>query len=372
MPFWRSRKAAPPLPPEKPLGLQSLLEGVPVRTTAQPATARDSEAILFGWAMREVAPWQFQGVPRKAAMQVYDDLNASQPCITRFEFAHGHVSVAPKPHSVAQDEGYLYRTEKYLAFFRAVVPNLPAGFVATLCLSVDDKPPDRTAVPVFGFQKPRGSKVLLLPDLDFLIHDFYRPNFADPYQYREKRAQAVFAGATTGTMMNASMARALGTPRLRAAAYFNGNPRVDFRLPRVVQCTEPEAHAFLSAQAFCQKPTLEWDEQFASRFLISIDGNGATCSRVAIALASNSVLLKYESDDVLYYFGGMQPWVHYVPVAESAEVEKILDLETRQPARFEQIAASGRRFAQDYLGREAAQRYTALLLQAYAASFADP
>jgi hypothetical protein len=100
-----------------------------------------------------------------------------------------------------------------------------------------------------------------------------------------------------------------------------------------------------------------------------MDGNGATCSRVAIALMSQCVLLKYNSDRVLYYFGGLQPWLHYVPVGEDADVERIIALEATDPARFARIAANGRAFARTYLGSANARFYTAQLLQLYAAAF---
>jgi hypothetical protein len=90
---------------------------------------------------------------------------------------------------------------------------------------------------------------------------------------------------------------------------------------------------------------------------------------VAVALRSNSVLLKYESEHVLYYFGGLQPWLHYVPVSADSDVEKIMDMEARDPSRFEQMAASGKLFGGTFLTREATQQYAAILLQLYAASF---
>jgi hypothetical protein len=117
---------------------------------------------------------------------------------------------------------------------------------------------------------------------------------------------------------------------------------------------------------FCRKPLLSWEEQLRRRFILSMDGNGATCSRVVITLLSNSVLLKYDSDDILYYFGGMQPWVHYVPVTHDNDVEKIIDLEARNPARFEQIAAAGQKFAMTYLTRDRVYEYTKILLMLYA------
>ena len=46
-----------------------------------------------------------------------------------------------------------------------------------------------------------------------------------------------------------------------------------------------------------------------------------------------------------------------------------MDMEARDPSRFEQMAASGKLFGGTFLTREATQLYAAILLQLYAASF---
>jgi hypothetical protein len=126
----------------------------------------------------------------------------------------------------------------------------------------------------------------------------------------------------------------------------------------------------LAQEPFCQQPLMTWLEQLENKFIISLDGNGATCSRVVIALLSNSVLLKYESKNILFFFGGLQPWLHYIPIASHNHVEIIMDIETLHPERFEQIASNGAEFARTYLNRAAIYSYTAILLQLYAESFA--
>jgi hypothetical protein len=326
-------------------------------------------ATMFAWAAREVAPWQLHPVSMAQASEEFAALNASRKWAALFRFAEGDVSIADKPDKV-RDHGYWGRAEHYLTFFRAVAALLPPGFETTICMTMDDLVHDELAVPMFSFQKKRGTRSLLMPDIDFLINGFFEnAGFTDPHRYRDKNATAVFTGTTTGGWISSEVARNLSLPRLRAAGYFDGNVRVDFRLPAIGQATTEEARALLSAQPFCQKERLPWTEQFKSRFIISIDGNGATCSRVAIVLLSNSVLLKYKSEHVLYYFGGLQPWLHYVPIAADSDMEKILDMEASDPSRFEQIAASGRLFGRTFLTRAATQQYTAMLLQLYAASF---
>jgi hypothetical protein len=323
-------------------------------------------AVMLGWAMRELAPWRNRQLDRVAIENSFAALNATERWVSLFHIAGGTVSVVPKPDAAAPAAGYANRTRHYLALFQQIAPALGPGIDTMLCMSMDDGIPKNINVPHFGFQKKNGAATILLPDVDFLFNDFYERSVIDTTPYADKKPQAVFAGTTTGARLTPAAARALASPRLQAASYFDGNPRVDFRLPGISNCTSPDAEDFLRSQLFCQKPRLDWDAQFQSRFILSIDGNGATCSRVVIALASNSVLAKYASEHVLYYFGGLQPWVHYVPITANQDVETTLDFETRHPERFAQIAAAGRQFAADFLSRQAVLRYTAILLRDYA------
>ena len=333
----------------------------------QAAPEDDRRAVLMGWAMREMAPWLRQPADPASARQRYAELNEKTRWAFVFRFEAGTVRLEDKPQMAVPNRVHEDRAQHYLRFFQSVAPGLPADFAATICVGVGDKVTSVETVPVFCFQKESGATTLLLPDIDFLMNDFYEgAAHADTTAYESKIRQAVFAGATTGRLITPDVARDLSTPRLRAAAYFSGREDVDFRLPKIVQCTTPEVEAMLRAQPFCQTAFMPWSDQLRRRFIISIDGNGATCSRVAIALLSDSVLLKYDSHDVLHYFGGLHPWDHYVPVARDSDIAWIMAYEARDPDTFARIAARGRAFAQNYLSRDSAQLYTAMLLQLHA------
>jgi hypothetical protein len=101
-------------------------------------------------------------------------------------------------------------------------------------------------------------------------------------------------------------------------------------------------------------------------FLLSVDGNGATCSRIVSALKSNSVLIKYESDSILYYFSALEPGSHFISVNADRDVEGILDQFDLDPQPFYQIAAKSRSFYENYLTRDKVVEYTGRLLRAYA------
>ncbi len=342
---------------------------VPAESVAEQGGAEAAMQTVAGWALREMAPWRLAGVDAVEAGQLYDGLNATRSWAALYRFEAGDVTLLPKPEALQSAELFGNRTREYLGFFRRIAKLLPAGAPFTLCMCVGDQIHSDFPAPVFSFQKTTGCNQVLLPDIDFLGANFYDgPAYADRLDYEEKERRAVFSGSTTGGLITLEAAQTFAVPRLEAAKHFDGSPRVDVRLPRIVQCPSDEARAFLLSQPFCQKPKLSWQEQFANRFLISMDGNGATCSRVAVALASNCALMKYHSREVLYYFDALQPWVHYVPVERHADVDRVLDMEAAEPARFARIAAQGRAFARTYLTRNRAEHYTAELLLLYAES----
>ena len=113
------------------------------------------------------------------------------------------------------------------------------------------------------------------------------------------------------------------------------------------------------------RPVVGWSEQRKNRFLISMDGNGACCSRIAIALKSNSVLVKYKSPYELFYFGKMIAGRDYVSVGDSQEIERIVEHEMDRPGHFRSIAECGTRFYNRFLIKESVLAYTGQIISFY-------
>jgi hypothetical protein len=328
-------------------------------------------ATLQDWAERELAFWRAQALRRFPVERALHGLSDRRPALRLFHFAGGEVSLQPKLGSWV-NESLEGRARLYLAFFREAAALLPRDFSTTICVGLEDRVIGRFDVPVFGFQRTAREHTPLLPDVDLLGNDFHTAaKFRDTLAYADKAPRAVFAGATTGGRIDVEKARAAALPRLRAARFFQDEPDVDFRLPEIVQTADDAARAVLAAEPFCRRDRLSWHEQFQDRFLISMDGNGATCSRVAVALASNSVLLKYESEHLLYYFPALIPHVHYVPVAEDADVLMVTAAEAAAPGRYAGIPPAANAFAALYLNRARAVDYTARLIMAYGAALSE-
>lgn len=330
------------------------------------------EQTLDGWAQEELRPWRLHPPRRLESEFIFAHLNATTHWAAIYRFHDGQVDFIPKPAHIALDPVVFERAQLYLRFFRSLAAELFSGFEATICVCAADYPMRVEEVPILAFQKSCGMETILLPDIDFLLNDFFvGPAWKDNKGYYKKRIAAVFAGATTGGEITQEVANSAALPRLSSATYFAGSERIDFFLPVVVQCTSSEAEKILRSRSFCRKPFMTWQQQCDYRFQISMDGNGAACSRLALSLFSNSVLLKYESPERLYYFNGLTPWEHFIPISKDSEVEEVIAEELANPGRFSSIASHGKNFASNFLNERAIATYTVLLLTKYASIFVD-
>ena len=345
-------------------------------------TAEDVPAELRRWVDAELAPWQnYRPGPDGLDGDVRTNVD-EDPSVFRISISNGIVTFHEKPPEqyLAQlGSAEVYRPLRdrglvYERFLQSVVDAFGVTGSAVLAIDLDDLV-DRTFVgPMFRFQKVRGTSQILLPDVDMFHWDFYLSSLSeDPVPFADKIDNAIFVGSTSGMQLPITRATVeeLAHPRLRSAMYFKGHPDVRFELPSIVQCDGPETVEMIRALGL-GSINRSWGEQFTHRYLISIDGNGATCSRVAVSLKSNSILMRYHSINGLYYFHGLQPWKHYVPVESDAEVAENIAALRSDPDRARSIAEESRVFYRAYLSRISVMRYTADLLQRYIAMLGTP
>ena len=339
------------------------------RTEWRMWTDRAVAATLREWCRRELAPWQGRPVDTAALCAI------ERPWLFHVMLGPGGAVVAPRVRGT--DDGgprAQRRLGYYLPFLDRVARRAGLAAPVTIALDLNDEPLSSAGLPVFSFQKTAGSDNILLPDVEFLqpTHNAL-PSWLtyDRTPWARKRPTAVFAGSTTGGVITPEVVRTLALPRLRAGVFFGGAAEVDFRLPNLVECDSPETEAMLRAMGF-GTGALSWQEQFGHRFIISMDGNGATCSRVVVTLRSRSVLLKYASDRLLYYFHGLVPGVHFVPIARDSDVLLSVAAARADAAPFRAMNEAARRFAGTFLTRRAVERYMAELLRGYAETVAAP
>ncbi len=330
-----------------------------------------AEADVARWAASEMLPWALLRPRRAWLTEQFAQLNIAGGCRI-FAIAGNRVAAWPKPPEAEITDTVALRGDEYHAFLADVAQLLPPALATEVCIAMADSLHTHYPIPMMTLQKQANDAALLIPDMEFLQHGYFAgAEFNDAFRYEEKWTRAVFSGATTGGPISEHGVRTLALPRIRAATHFDGSMLVDFRLPAIVQCTDTAAEALLRASPFCQRPRLDWATQYRYRFLISMDGNGAPCSRQYLALRSQSALLMYESPNLLFYFRGLVPDTQYVPIRQDQDVERVIAAELASPGNFRAVAENGRSFANTYLTQEMRRRYMAMLLVLHAASFSQ-
>jgi hypothetical protein len=330
-----------------------------------PAECR-ADAEMARWAASEMLPWALLQPRRAWLAEQLGQRNIAGWCRI-YSIAGNRVTAWAKPPQADISGTIAQRDGDYHAFLDDAARLLKPALGTDICVCLADSLHTHFPVPMMTFQKKAHDAALLIPDTEFFQYGhFAGPEYSDPFLYQDKLIRAVFSGSTTGGPVSETTVRTLGLPRIRAAAYFNGSALVDFRLPGIVQCTNPAAEALLRASPFCQRPRLDWAAQYRHRFLISVDGNGAPWSRPYLALRSRSALLMYESPNLMYYFKGLLPHEHYVPIRQDQDVERVVAMELASPGMFHGVAKAGSIFAATYLTLDMRRRYMAMLLVLHA------
>ena len=334
---------------------------------------------LETWVEAELRPWRACTLDRIAIEQRLREEARRNGQVCLFRIRDGTVEFAPftilhRAYLLDPRHSGGARAHLYLRHLRDVVQSFDVRGSALIGVFVADLHLPRPQAPVFCYQKPAGARGLLLPDVDLLSDDYCRAGdgrYDDPIPFAAKRPQAIFVGATTGTdVLTRERVASGANARLDAAQFFRDREDVIFHLPDIVQCDGPETRAAIAALDVGGR-RWSWAEQRAFRYLLSMDGNGATCSRVAAALHGHQVLAKYASPNMLYYFHGLRPWCHYVPINAHGDVIDMIEEAVTARALHGDIARRSHRFARRFLTRQPIMHYSALLLSAYIRRFGE-
>ena len=328
--------------------------------------------------IREMAPWMGRRPVYADALAEYEEYNATRESTFLLRLDNGRVRILDKPRFYTRAQLDAEESPDPLVNAAIAYRDLMQPIVAASCrdidtvmaLDLDDGGLGSDTTPIFVIQKLAGSSAVLLPHYDFPLSGFHG-SCQDDIGYWDKALRASFIGATTGGgHFTAESVRNLAFPRLRSAMFFKDHPLVDFRLTKIVQCSA-EAERLLREMGF-GTGECPFEEHFANKFIISIDGNAGTCARMTLALKSNCVPLKYDSQHMMHYSSHLVPWLHYIPIGCDTEVETVLELERNHPGLFEYIARTGTRFFESYLTDQRIMEYLTGLIRLYGVCFEPP
>jgi hypothetical protein len=331
-----------------------------------------ADSVEDGWAALEVAPWVGAGVRRSDLADGLQAASNRDPSLAIYRIRDGAVELESVREDVLSPDKLAFCHPRAIVlrdFLAEVVADHAIDCDIRLGVRMEDRGPEERGVPIFCFHKVRYEANILLPDLDFVFTQYYRdPGFRDLTPFADKRPEAFFVGATTGGIVTMERIAEGGHERIRAARFFADKPGVTFEISEVVQCDSPETQLYVEGLVPRPPARRSWQEQMACRYILSMDGNGVSWSRTAVGLSSNSTLVKYASAYQVYYFHGLEPWVHYIPVRRDREVLDLVAGADRTGARDARIAEAGTAFFAAHLTKERIGAYTAEVLRRYCAA----
>jgi hypothetical protein len=290
-----------------------------------------------------------------------------------FQFKGEEVSIKSKPEFYSDieldsqeivDQQFLRKIPSYREFFRSVCKKYHLALDFEMAMDVGDVPMSAEPIlsyrnPLFAFQKKAFSPEIPLPDVT-LIDAKLHENTPDHIPWGNKITKALFVGATTGGNLTQEGIKKLKNERLRNAIYFKDHPLVDVSLTKISQCDEEIKRLILDLGVSGEK--LTWRDQYRYKFIISIDGNGATWSRNFIVLKSNSLLMKYASQNQLFYFPKLRPYHHYLPIYTPRDIIYFIEMEKEFSNNYQKMISNAQEFYCQYLTIDSLMDYTSQIL----------
>ena len=246
-----------------------------------------------------------------------------------------------------------------------------------IILSLDDSfaRNDALSAPIFTFAKDmhNGRGAVLIPDFEILkgyeAFDKIIGSLSPLWPWSIKVKKAVWRGASTGHILQGEGSTSGYTP-----SNYRQYPRT-----KLVECSlqRPElidarftglcqgAEAIPDMKRLVGK-SMEIEQQLPYKYQILLDGNSCSYSRAYWQLLSGCVVFKDTTSHVQWYYKGLLPNVHYIPLHEDlSDLFEQLQWARAHDKEAKQIADNAGRFARSHLSKRQVYLYLYYLFTAY-------
>lgn len=227
---------------------------------------------------------------------------------------------------------------------------------------------------LFGYGKndsPGQGKGILIPDfialkghanLDLSVEKGVRK-----FPWGNRLQKAFWRGSTTGGVYSDDNWDQF--PRTQLALHSLESPDLlDAKITTVCQLAPGSRVQEILFEYGLMGNSIPIEEHLQYRYLIDVDGNGMTVPRSYWILLSDSLLIKQQSDWVLWYSRGLIPYVNYVLfTTASDDLDGVIEWAREHDNEARKIALEGRRFAKEDLSTENTYLYLYKVLVAYSA-----
>lgn len=303
------------------------------------------------------------GISKSMIEEAFSGKKIEEFSLVRFTIKEGHISFA---HDEKQlDARHFKELLGCIKKLNETIPLPNVDFVVSLEDGFGGNP---GLGPCFVFAKKRDvDSLILIPDIKALVgYAKLRkmiPQANEKFPWEKKLAKGFWRGSTTGGYSTLTAWEHLMRSQLVLLSLAHPD-EVDARFHAAVQC-DPEVPLLLKAKGMMGKSTTK-PGHLKFKYLIDVDGNSCSYERYFWLLLSNSLVLKQMTDNVQWYYGGLEPYRHFVPVKK--DLSDLLDqIEWARTHDIEAqlIAEEATQFVKDNLSPEDTALYLYLLLNEY-------
>lgn len=188
---------------------------------------------------------------------------------------------------------------------------------AQFLITMHDSVSFESAGPIFTFAKSsKLQTAVAFPDFEACMsyHLLKKEVEAvcNSLSYEEKKESAFWRGSSSGGVSTVDNWKSF--PRSILCLTSKKHPHlIDAKFTNLIQIQDPlvyqeiRKHRLIGSNA-SKKKHLEY------KYLIDVDGNSCTYSRMYWILLSNSVCLKQITQEEQWYYSGLDPYKHYIPL----------------------------------------------------------
>jgi hypothetical protein len=325
----------------------------------------------------DLAPFKEKSVSSQALFETMEAVPEGQMAAIYRINADGASIVALKNQRTAQHpvtSTMLQGFQDFVRFCKKYSFKVPeVDFV----LYIDDWTTSDTLYPaplfVFAKDKTQGEGLVVLPDFEILkgyqkiAHQALKAS--KQCSWKQKIEKVVWRGTTTGSPHSGfySPANFRDFPRTKLIEISLAHPGiVDARFTKLCQGAE----LFASELSKYTGNFMTIQEHIPFKYQILVDGNTCAFSRAYWQLLSNCVMLKQQTNHIQWYYGGLQPYVHYIPVKEDlSDLLPQVQWAKNHDTKARRISKNATAFAKENLTREEAFKYLYHLFTEYKTLF---
>ena len=233
--------------------------------------------------------------------------------LVRFKIKNGHLSFS-------HDERHLY--SRHFRELLACIQKLneqvalpDVDFIISLEDGFDSNP---DLGPCFVFAKRKQvESLILVPDIKAMTgYSRLRKIIHEASQtmpWKDKISKTFWRGSSTGGRFTLDNWDRFARTKLVLLSLQHPK-EIDARFHSLLQCTQ-EVRQLMKRKGLISS-SVKKEDHLKYKFLVDVDGNSCSYERYFWLLASNSLVLKQTTPNIQWYYGALEPYVHYLPIKE--------------------------------------------------------